>query len=281
MSRKNLVKGGIWVAIISGLIIVAVNQQAISDWWFLRTYSPPPQVQQLADDAQMTPTGRNIFYRAAPQIVTQRAQMTSHCSLNDNQVAELGCYVSSDHIYLLSITEPALSKEMTVTAAYEMLHPVYEHMSTNERTKIDAEMEAIVPSITDQTILDQMQIYAKTEPGARDNELYSILGTEYPNLTPDLEANYARYLGNRALLVSYHIAFEQTYDGLAAQIKSLGGQIDATKSLMNRYRAEGAISLYNRLVDTVNSQVDTYNNDVAEYNRYGNALSGTQATVTP
>jgi hypothetical protein len=205
--------------------------------------------------------------------------MISHCSLTDKTVAELGCYVSNDHIYLLSITEPALSNEMIVTAAYEMLHPVYEHMSNDERTKIDAEIEAIAPSITDQTILDQIRIYAQTEPGARDNELYSILGTEYPTISPILKASYAKYLGNRAQLVAYHKAFEQTYDGLATQITQLQSQIASTKATMARYQALGEISRYNELVPSVNAQVDLYNSQVAVYNQYGSDLFGAQSAA--
>jgi hypothetical protein len=281
MERVSVIKSIIWLIVIGGLLIVFAERSAIGDWWYLRSYSPPPLIQQLATEADMTAEGRKVFYRAAPQIVTQRSDMLSHCAINDDQVAELGCYVSNDHIYLMSITDPALSNEMIVTAAYEMLHPVYEQMSDSQRKTVDAEMEAIVPSITDQTILDQMQIYAKTEPDARDNELYSILGTEYPTLTPELEANYAQYLGNRAQLVSYHQAFEQTYDGLANQIKQLQLQIDSTKSRMASLKAGGEISQYNDLVPDVNSQVDAYNNDVAIYNRYGNALFGEQSTTSP
>jgi hypothetical protein len=279
MIPKKAIKGTVGLAVIVGLIIVGLHHTAIANWWYLRSYSPPPQIKQLATEADMTKAGQDIFYRAAPQVVTQRADMTSHCSIDDNQVAELGCYVSNDHIYLLSITEPALSNEMIVTAAYEMLHPVYEHMSTDERNTVDAEMEAIAPTITDQTILDQIRIYAQSEPGARDNELYSILGTEYPNLTPALEANYAQYLGNRAQVVAYHQAFEQTYDGLGIQIKALGSEIESTKAVMAQYRAEGDISHYNSLVTSVNSQVDLYNSEVAEYNRYGNDLFGAETTA--
>jgi hypothetical protein len=269
-----------WLAVIAAAVIIYLKHTAISDWWFLRNYTPPAQVQQLAAQADMTQTGRNVFYRAAPQIVTQRSEMVSHCSLSDNQVAELGCYTSNEHIYLLSITEPALSNEMIVTVAYEMLHPVYEHMSASQRKTIDAEMEAIVPQITDQSILGQMHIYAQTEPGARDEELYSILGTEYPDISPALAANYAQYLGNRDQLVAYHLAFEQTYNGLASQITQLGASIAATKAQMARYQALGEISRYNALVDGVNSQVDLYNAQVNEYNRYGSALFGAQSAAT-
>jgi len=278
--RTHLITRLVWAIVLIGFVIVMAERSAIGDWWYLRSYSPPPLIQQLATEADMTAEGRKVFYRAAPQIVTQRSDMLSHCAINDDQVAELGCYVSDDHIYLMEISEPALSNEMIVTSAYEMLHPVYERMSSSERKTVDAEMEAIAPTITDPTILDQMQTYATSEPGERDNELYSILGTEYPTITPALEANYAKYLANRSQLVTYHLAFEQTYDGLANQIKQLQSQIDSTKAEMNSLRTEGDISQYNALVPSVNAAVDSYNSDIDEYNRYGNDLFGTQSTAT-
>jgi hypothetical protein len=268
-----------WLILIGGPLTVYSYHNQITSWWFLRSYSPPPQISQLATEAGMTTAGRNVFYRAGPQIVTERAQMVSDCGLTDNQVAELGCYTSNEHIYLLSITEPALSNEMIVTAAYEMLHPIYEQMPSGQRNTLNSEIEAAASTITDPNILDQIQIYAQTEPGSRDEELYSILGTEWPTISPALAANYAQYLGNRAQLVTYHQQFEQTYDGLGTQISSLAARITATKEEMARYQAEGEIEQYNALVPSVNGDVALYNTEVTEYNRYGNDLFGTQSTT--
>jgi hypothetical protein len=269
----------VWVGVIAALVIALLYHDAISSWWFLRTYSPPAQIAQLADQSQMTDTGRNVFYRAAPQIITQRADMVSHCSLTDNQVAELGCYTSNEHIYLLNITEPALSQEMIVTAAYEMLHPVYEQMSGSQRQAIDSALETEAAKLTDENILNQVQIYAQTEPGSRDEELYSIFGTEATPTSAVLTASYSQYLSNPAQLVAYHHHFEQTYDGLGTAITALSEQINATKAIMQRYQAEGEIERYNELVPQVNNQVATYNAQVAEYNRYGNDLFGQQSTA--
>ena len=267
----------VWIVGISGLILFFTNIRNVGDWWYLKSYTPPPAIQDLATQAHMTSAGRDVFYRSAPQIVSKRSDIVKYCALTDNQVAELGCYVSNNHIYLLDIRDPALKNEMIVTAAYEMLHPVYEHMDTSTRNLIDKEIEKIAPTITDPSILSQIQIYADTEPGSRDEELYSILGTEYPHISTVLEANYALYLADRTGLVSYHLAFEQVYTNLSDQITQLDGQIKSIKANMQAYRQTGQINQYNALVAQVNSLVDIYNADVVQYNKYGQDLFGQES----
>jgi len=270
-----------WVVVIglaaATYYLLIINRYAIGDWYFLRTYTPPAQVAQLATQAHLTPAGRRLFYRANPQIVTTRAAMVQHCSISDNQVAELGCYLSTEHIYLLEVSEPALRNEMPVTAAYEMLHSAYQRMSGGERKQVDAEMAPIAAHITNPDILSQLQIYAKTEPGEQNDELYSVLGTEYSTIPPDLASNYAHYLGNRTQLVAYHDQFEQAFDGLQAQINQLGGQIAQTRALMQQLLAIDAITQYNARVPGVNAEINQYNAEVDEYNRYGQDILGTES----
>jgi hypothetical protein len=269
------------VLFVAGCLALYTNRYAISDWYYLRNYVPSPVVASLATDAHMTAKGRELFYRANPQIVTERATMVRYCSLSDNQVAELGCYLSTDHIYLLNISDAALKNEMITTAGYEMLHSAYQRMSDGQRRTIDAEMERVATQITDPDILSQIQIYAKTEPGARDDELYSVLGTEYPTLPPALQTEYAKYFTDRAQLVAYYHQFNQTFDVLHAQITLLGDQIKATKVTMQNYLANGAVSRYNSLVPGINAQITTYNQEVQLYDQYGNDILGKESSANP
>lgn len=273
-------------AIVVGIFLVVsygvyASRYVLLDWWYLRNYHPSPQVAALADQATMTATGRRLFYRANPQIVTSRATMVHYCKLTDNQVAELGCYLSTDHIYLLQISDPALKNEMITTAGYEMLHSAYQRMSSSQRRQMDARMEQVAAHITDPDILSQMQVYAKTEPGARDDELYSVLGTEYAQLPPDLEAHYAIYFSHRAKLVAYNQQFNRTFNDLHTQIVQLDASIQATKARMQSYLADGEISRYNNLVPGVNQQITTYNQQVGQYNQYSHEVLGTEAAPAP
>lgn len=256
------------------------NRYNLLDWYYLRNYTPSAQVASLADQATMTATGRRLFYRANPQILTSRATMTRYCNVTDNQIAELGCYLSTDHIYLLQVSDPALKNDMATTAGYEMLHSAYQRMSGSQRRAMNTRMEQVAAHITDPDILSQMQIYAQTEPGARDDELYSVLGTEYGPLPSDLEAHYATYFSHRAQLVAYSQQFNQTFGNLHTQIVQLDGDIKATKARMQTYLAAGEVNRYNSLVPGINAQITTYNQGVAQYNQYAHDILGTEAAPT-
>jgi hypothetical protein len=260
-------------------VYVQNNHYQITDWWYLRNYTPPPQVASLASEASMTATGQRLFYRANPQIVTTRSEMISYCAMKNNTVIELGCYLSSDHIYLMQINESQLKDEMINTAAYEMLHSAYQRLSDTQRKQVDAQLEQIAANITDPDITQQIQLYAQTEPGERDDELFSVIGTEYPNITPDLAAEYAEYFSNRPQLVAYYQQFNQVLDGLHAEINQLNAQIISTKAYMKDYLAAGQISRYNSLVPSVNATISTYNQDVVRYNQYASDLLGQQPTA--
>ena len=280
-SRATIAVAAITAAVVLASGVTAYfNRYALSDWYYLRTYTPSAEVATLADQSTMTTTGRDLFYRANPDIVTTRAAMVSHCHIASNQVAELGCYLSSDHIYLLQISNRALKDEMATTAGYEMLHSAYQRLSSGQRRQLDAELEQVAAHLTDPHIVSQLQIYAQTEPGARDDELYSALGTEYPDLTPALEANYQRYFTNRRQLVAYYQQFNQTFDNLHAQISQLDSQIESQKTIMHRYLEIGDINLYNGLVPSINSQIATYNADVELYNQYGRDILGTESVTS-
>jgi hypothetical protein len=271
-------------ALVAALLLagywIYTNHYELTDWYYLRNYTPSTQVATLANQADMTATGRRLFYRANPQIVTQRAIMVSYCHITDNQVAELGCYLSTDHIYLLQISDPVLKNEMITTAGYEMLHSAYQRLGSSQRHTLDAQMEQVAAHITDPDILSQMQLYAQTEPGARDDELYSVLGTEYPNLPPNLAANYAKYFTDRAQLVAYSQQFNQAFDSLHTQIAQLDAQIKATKAQMQSYLSTGQISRYNSLVPGINAQIVTYNQEVQQYNQYAHEVLGQEPQPT-
>lgn len=276
-----LVAAIVMALFVAGGLVIYNNRYAISDWYYLRNYTPSPVVASLATEAHMTAKGRELFYRANPQIVTQRAAMVRYCSLSDQQVAELGCYLSTDHIYLLNISDATLKNEMITTAGYEMLHSAYQRLGSGRRRTIDAEMEQVATHITDPDILSQIQIYAKTEPGARDDELYSVLGTEYPTLPPTLQTEYAKYFTDRAQLVAYYQQFNQTFDTLHAQITQLDNQIKTTKATMQNYLAAGEISRYNSLVPGINAQITIYNQDVQLYDQYGKDILGEESSANP
>ncbi len=269
--------------LVSALIIAAVyvgvaHRNELMDWWVLRNYTPPARIEALANQATLTDDGRRLFYRSRPQIDADRNALTQHCHIGNDKTIELGCYLSNNQIYLLDIQQPELSNEMVVTAAHETLHAAYDRLSSSERKTLNAQLEAAAASISDPKLKERLADYQKIEPGEEDNELHSILGTEFANLSPELEKHYAQYFGNRAQIVAYNTQFSRTFDGLHDQIVALDARIKGEKAQMDVYLQRGQIAAYNSRVDSVNRDISTYNAKVEQYNKYANQLMGQEPT---
>lgn len=277
--RSAVIDTLILVILCAGGYAAYANHDRILDWYYLRNYTPPPRIAALADQATMTDTGRKLFYRSRPQIDSSREELVQHCNIPNDKTIELGCYLSSNQIYLMDIVQPELQSEMAVTAAHETLHAAYERLSRSERQRLDAELEAYADTITDADFRQRMAEYAQTEPGERDNELHSIIGTEYSNLPPSLANHYAQYFSDRSKIVAASDQFSSTFDGLHAEIVQLDTTIKALRGQMEAYLATNQINRYNSLVPVINDDINRYNQKVSLYNQYASTLLGKEPTA--
>lgn len=271
---KALLNLAVIGVIIAGSYSLYLYRHDIQDWWVLRDYQPSAEIAQLADEASLNEQGKKIFYRANPEISADRTQLMQQCRISDETTIELGCYISTNKIYLLDIQQPELDDEMAVTAAHEMLHAAYDRLSYSERQTINAELERFYSTITDPKLKERLAVYAKLDAGDQLNELHSILPTERATLSPQLERYYGRYFTDRQLVVAANARFNQTFDGLKAQIDALDADIKAAKARMNAQLARGQVVAYNAQVPVVNAKITTYNNKVDQYNRYASSLLG-------
>jgi hypothetical protein len=243
-----------------------------------------PEVVRLADVATMTPYARDIFYRTVPQIDGDRGLFEAHCNLPNvpDSSVELACFAPSDNrIFILRIDDPALKSEMVVAAAHEMLHAAYRRMTTTERATIDKEIRAALPSVMNEALRATLRQYRISEPGQENNELHSILGTEYRNLTPALETYYAKFFANRLAVVAESEAWESVFSDLKAKIQRTEKQIRDLRAEMAEDRRRNNIAAYNAKVPRVNALVNQYNADVQQYNRLSRSLLGPELPDVP
>ncbi|HSX41344.1 MAG TPA: hypothetical protein VLF21_01770 [Candidatus Saccharimonadales bacterium] len=265
--------------VVGGGYLAYLTHNELLDWYYLRDYQPPARIAQLADQAGMTDKGRKLFYRANPTIDNSRQQLVADCKIQNDKTIELGCYLSNDKIFLLDITDPALLGEMTVTAAHETLHAVYDRLGQGEKKRLNSLLEAEATKLSDDKLTERLSDYDKLEPGERDNELHSILGSEFAGLSPELEAYYAKYFSNRSQVVAYSRQFNQTFDGLHEQIIVLDAEIKAAKTQMNALLAAGNVPGYNAMVPGINAKINSYNSKVELYNRYASSLLGAESAA--
>ena len=248
----------------------------------LPAYQPSAGMIQLANDAAMTAKGRDLFFSARPEIDTDRITFERHCQTQVmKNTVELGCYTTENRIYILKLDDPRLNGEMAVTAAHEMLHVAYEQLSSTDQTMVDGLLENAVAAIQDAGLLQRLKAYRALEPGQRDNELHSILGTEYPSLGNDLEQYYSLYFSDdRRAVVNAAQQFNQIFSQQEAGLTSLANQIKQMRNQMELDLTHHDNAAYNHLVPQINALIKQYNQAVHQYNALSRELLGNEAPAS-
>jgi hypothetical protein len=243
----------ILISCIAAYLLVA-NKQFVLDQVSAWQYKPSSEVAAFADRTTMTDLGRFYFYASRPAV--EGAQdFNTDCSKQEQNTAILGCY-DGRNIYVYNVTNTQLDGIREVTAAHEMLHAAYDRMSKTERAQIDTLVEAeYVKLQDDKDFAERMAFYARTEPGERDNELHSVIGTEVSNLSPELEAHYKKYFADRAKIVSLHERYASVFTSLQTKSNELSDQLTALGNDI-----EASTAAYNNNVGRLNKDIATFNN---------------------
>jgi hypothetical protein len=288
----------LWAILPTFLVVRGISKPVIQRFQ-LMNYNPPPEVSQLATQANMSDEGRKVFYLTTPTIEAKKVGLKLCTSSDAEKTITLGCYVSGKGIFIQKVTDQRLAGTMQVTAAHEMLHAVYhEHLSSAERTEIDRELLRVFDSLNNPRLKKLIQIYRDRTPSHVNSELHSFLGTEVANLGPKLERHYGRYFVDRGKLVATAQQKEQLFAGIEnkvggidQQLKTLKTQIDnRSKTLQemdvtirNGGVTEDQKRLYNAHVQALHEETEYYNQLVGIYNGLsseGSALNDSLQNVS-
>jgi hypothetical protein len=260
-----------------------------------------PTMIKLAQDAGMTRKGELIFLRTNPQLVndTQMAQYCPDAQTNNDGFIEQGCFVpnqsdpTTGNIYIRQMSSDLYSLEVT-TAAYEMLHPAYIGLAegSDSGAALNKSIEANQSALSDADMVAQIANFAKTEPSARDLELFSILGTEYSGISDDLAAYYTPYISNISTDVSLNNQVNQLFQSDETQLNSLNSTINTLDSqantaykdsvswadVGNQYQDDRNYNIYQQDFNTENTDIDQYNTLLDQYNVLVDEYNGQQFT---
>lgn len=246
--------GFCFVAVLGFAAVWLVShQQYVIDQIAAWQYQPTSQVADLATRDTLTPNARFTFYASQP-VVEDAATFNKDCVNTEQGSAILGCYVG-DRIYVYNVTDPQLDGIQEATAAHEMLHAEYQRLSATERKKVDALVEAEYAKLKGTAdFADRMALYARTEPGERDNELHSIIGTEVSNISPELEAYYSKYFTNRQAVVKMHDAYNSQFVALSAKKTDLANQLTTLNA-----KIDSETQQYNATASSLNGDIQDFN----------------------
>jgi chaperonin cofactor prefoldin len=258
MSRSSIIGQHIASSVILLVSIAAAflliqNRQTVLDQVSLWQYQPSAEIAGLADRTEMTDQGRRTFYASRPSLEPAQ-DFQAVCGNNEQGTAVLGCYANRQ-IYIYNVTDRQLDGIRDVTAAHEMLHAVYERMPDAERNQVNKLLDAEYQTLSqDSAFADRMAYYAKVEPGERNNELHSIIGTEVAAISPELEAHYRRYFSNRAAVIALHDKYSSVFSNLKAQSETLSNRLDVLATSI-----EQATAAYNEATKQLNSDINSFN----------------------
>lgn len=251
---RKLVSLCVMLALVAAFGWALYHRQYLLDQVRVWQYRPSSDVARLAERARLTETGRFYFYLSHPQL-EDAAAFNQDCRRVEQASPIVGCFVSGkDQIHIYNITDPALDGIKEVTAAHEMLHVVWSRLSSDERQRLGALLETAYQKHQSPKLAERMAYYERAQPGERQNELHSILGTEFADLGPELEAHYARYFTDRTAVLRLHEGYNQTFVRNEEQAGSLSAELAALKPEINRLSEQ-----YQRDVATFNAKVTRFN----------------------
>lgn len=245
--------GATALAVAAPVTVVATtwtlaDTQYVHDAYVAWAEPLPADVAAIARTTGMTPEGELIYRASTPDVEDDNA-FNQHCSIEGGAV--LGCYYQGD-IYVYAVTDERLAGTVDVTAAHEMLHAAYERLSDEERFRIDGLVEEAITQIpADDPVYQDLALYPADQLA---DEWHSRLGTEFADLPVELEAHYARYFDDRALVIDLSVRATAVFRELQAQIDALVAEIDSLDAPL-----DARIAAYEAAVADFNADVDSFN----------------------
>lgn len=244
---------GVMLTAALAAIVLLLNRHYIVDQITVWQYTPSGEIAALAERGKMNDRGRFYFYASQPSL-EDAASFNQKCSRKEQSVAILGCY-NGRYIYIYNVTDPKLDGIREVTAAHEMLHAAYDRLSDEDKTKVTSLLEVEYTKLkNDKRYADRMAFYARTEPGERENELHSIIGTEVKHISSELEDYYKRYFSDRNQIVGLHNQYESVFRELQAKADLLVQQLTALGD-----EIEADTLMYNKEVTRLNEDIQSFN----------------------
>jgi hypothetical protein len=278
---KKLISYIALIAILALPFIAYSNINALTDWWKLRGYVAPVEIEQLTLNDSMTTKAKHLFYINHPQLISSKTEFRKACPQNEQTIV-LGCYHSMQNgIALFDVTDKRLRGAEEVTAAHEMLHAVYDRLSSSKKEQVNRLLKDYYSNkLTDKRIIKVMEAYKVTEPNDVVNEMHSVFGTEVEILPNELENYYSQYFINRQKVVDYSKNYQSVFDANTLKLKNLKDQINDLKSELNSLKSQ--IESLQAILEDENQRMQqllkngnnkAYNNTVYSYNSKVEELS--------
>ncbi len=228
-----------------------------------------PELEDIVAGAGMTEAGRRLFLSASPSVEDSATVAQSCAGLDASAGPEgahtFGCLIDG-RIHVRSFSDPEVRDLIYVVAVHELLHVVYGRLSRSDRLTIDPLLEAA--RVGNGVLEERLEVYAAVDEDT-PNEVHSLLGTEFADLDPVLEAHYAGFFDRALVLDTFRRTLGDREDeirALKAAIAAMETRLDAIQAELDAQQAAGDFEAYNLNVDRFNALVVEHNAAVGRVN---------------
>ena len=252
-SHKSLLLVAINLCIIVCVVVAAIlNRQYIIDKYNAWEFKPSPEIAQIANDVGLNENGRFYYFASRPELDFAK-EFNGECRSREQGNAILGCY-KNQRIYIYNVNDERLNGLKEVTAAHEMLHAAYERLPESDKKAVNTLLEKEYRKNSDAEFSKRMDYYKRNQPGEEYNELHSIIGTEFADISPQLEDYYKRYFNNRSQVVALHSKYSDKFKELKRGSASLRKELENLSININN-----ASLKYNKDISNLNSEINNFN----------------------
>jgi len=259
VSRLNNKRSGIVSSVIVSILLVTMtflvvnNRQRILDQIAVWQFQSSSEVINLVDRSGMNDNGKFYYFASRPKLdATQEFNIA--CDRIEKTTSILGCY-DGYNIYIYDVQDKQLDGIKEVTATHEALHAIYSRLNDSEIDKLNTLLELEYKKLEkNKEFAETVAFYERTEPGQRNNELHSMIGTEVSIIGSELELYYSKYFSNRQKVVDLYKKYNNVFESQNSRAVKLEGQINSLSSSVQK-----KINQYN--IDT-----DVLNNDILNFN---------------
>lgn len=233
---------------------------AIADRFKAIGYTPTAEIVSLREDIALTTKAELIFAASRPNIEDRDAFNTS-CASSNHEIAVLGCYADG-RIYLYAIDNSELAGIKQSTLAHELLHAAWARLSIFEQDQLASELELFYETNT-ATLKSRLELYPNQK---FYDELHSIVGTEYADLSTELETHYAKFFTDQNRIVGFYDQYDAKFQELKDRANQLQDQISINQELIDAQTTN-----YNDALAELNLAISEFNRraDSGYFANYG------------
>ena len=251
------------LTVIVGLVLfVWPNTQLLTDMILAHNVRLNGELGAMAGRLELTSRADLILRASEPQLQTKQ-QFNQNCQRKEATAFILGCY-NGRSIFVYQVNNQELAGISEVTLAHELLHAVYRRMTPQQRTHINQLLVTDYNRVKTSELEQRMKLYQRTQPGEFENELHSILGTEFAGLSEELEQHYRQIFKNRQAIVAMNQASQRPFWQKQQVLERLKAEIASDEMTLKQRQAD------------YEQAVRAFNTEVAKFNQRASTAGGFQ-----